>query len=204
VFPWDKGFTAQEQYEHYKTKPNGFVRDWVHPESGALMLKAQHPEFETWMSSAHGRAGVSCADCHMPYGIDKGQKYTTHWKGSPLRTVEASCLPCHRDQSKEWLVESVKSAQAKTGDLQRTAGQLVARAHEAIAAAAKAPNVNEAELANARELVREAQWYWDFVAMENSSGFHNAPLMIKTLGDSINTGYKALEAANKAANNPTL
>ena len=30
------------------------------------MLKAQHPDYETWSTSVHADAGVTCVDCHMP------------------------------------------------------------------------------------------------------------------------------------------
>jgi formate-dependent nitrite reductase cytochrome c552 subunit len=42
-------------------------RDWVHANSGAPVLKAQHPEFEMYNQGIHARSGVACADCHMPY-----------------------------------------------------------------------------------------------------------------------------------------
>ena len=44
--------------------------DYEHKESGAKVLKAQHPEFETWSQGIHARSGVSCADCHMPSAIE--------------------------------------------------------------------------------------------------------------------------------------
>ncbi len=47
-------------------------------------------------------------------------------------------------------------------------------------------NVNQAELARARELVRKAQWMWDIVAAENSMGFHNTDQTMTTLGQSMN------------------
>jgi nitrite reductase (cytochrome c-552) len=53
-------------------------------------------------------------------------------------------------------------------------------------AKAKAPS---AEMEKARELLRKAQWYWDFVAAENGMGFHNPTQALSTLGLSI-------EAAN--------
>ena len=63
--------------------------DWVHPVSKARMLKAQHPEFETWYNGTHGAAGVTCADCHMPYQrLDGKKKVSQHQWTSPLRTDE--------------------------------------------------------------------------------------------------------------------
>ena len=39
--------------------------DWEQPGTGTKMLKAQHPELETWSYGKHA-AMLSCADCHMP------------------------------------------------------------------------------------------------------------------------------------------
>ena len=144
----------------------------------------------------HGKSGVSCADCHMPYMKTNGQKYTSHWVTSPMKHAKESCRTCHT-QSDKWLLDQVKSTQTNVWDLQRTAGQTVARAHQAIAKAAAA-GANQAELDKARELVRKAQWYWDFVAAENSMGFHNPPMILNTLGRSIDLAYQAILLADKA------
>ena len=75
TYPWaqrpegraDRGVLRQRQ---------GFT-DWKHAETGAKMLKAQHPEFEMWNQGIHARSGVACADCHMPYqreGAAQGQR----------------------------------------------------------------------------------------------------------------------------------
>lgn len=198
VFPWDKGLTPQEMYEYYSAAPQGFTGDWVHPDSQAAILKAQHPDFEEWQNGTHGKFGVSCADCHMPYLRSGGKKYSSHWMTSPLRTVEQSCRPCH-EQGSEQLYQQVKATQDNTWMLQRRAGLLVARAHAAIKKAATVPTVNPTELAQARELVRKAQWHWDYVAAANSQGFHNAVQELHTLGQAIDYANQAVEAANRAA-----
>ncbi|MDR1702552.1 MAG: ammonia-forming cytochrome c nitrite reductase subunit c552, partial [Sporomusaceae bacterium] len=151
VYPWDKGLTAQEMYTYYQDDPNGpngFKQDWLHPDSKTPVLKVQHPDYETYSSSAHARSGVSCADCHMPYQRDNGQKYSSHWLTSPLKNLDASCSPCH-DQGTDWLLASVKSIQDKTFAMQRTAGQTIARAHESVGKA-EAAGAHEAGLAQAR------------------------------------------------------
>lgn len=186
ILPWDKGLEPERMYAYYADQPAGFASDWEHPDSQVKLLKAQHPDFETWSGGVHGRAGVSCADCHMPYMRQNGVKYTSHWMTSPMKHIGASCGTCH-DQGSKWLLDSVKSTQDKVWQLQRTAGQAVARAHEALAKT-KAP---QAEMEKARELTRKAQWYWDFVAAENGMGFHNPTLALNILGLSI-------EAANQA------
>jgi nitrite reductase (cytochrome c-552) len=187
TLPWDKGFDPEQMYAYYAGRPSGFSQDWVHPDSGVLLLKAQHPDFETWSLGVHGRAGVSCADCHMPYIRENGQKYTSHWVTSPMRQIQASCGACH-DQGNDWLLQSVKSTQAKVWQLQRVAGTGVARAHEALGGAPAAGERAE----KARELLRRSQWYWDFVAAENGMGFHNPPQALNILGQSIQLSNEAI------------
>ena len=198
VFPWDKGFKPEEMYSYYSETPNGFVQDWKHPDSQAPMLKAQHPDFETFSNGTHAKAGVTCADCHMPFMRKDGQKYTSHNITSPLKTLDASCSSCH-SQGTEWLNERVKTIQDQTFQLQHTAGLTVAKAHTSIKKAADMPNVDQAELGKARELVRHAQWLWDIVAAENSMGFHNPDQIMTTLGQANELAHQAIESANRAA-----
>ncbi|QJW48424.1 ammonia-forming cytochrome c nitrite reductase subunit c552 [bacterium BFN5] len=203
VFPWDKGLKPAEMYAYYNDKPSGFTQDWQHPDSKARMLKAQHPDYELFSTSTHGKAGVSCADCHMPYVRKDGQKYTSHWVTSPLKNLEASCSSCH-SQGTAWLQERVKTIQDQTFELQHTAGQTIAKAHQAIQAAAAQSNANQAEIARAQELVRQAQWYWDLLSAENSMGFHNPSQALTTLGQANELAHQAIEAANRAAGTPLL
>ena len=66
--PFDNGLDAESEYEFYQSGQAGaFKQDWIHADSKAPMLKAQHPDFETWATSVHADAGVTCVDCHMPY-----------------------------------------------------------------------------------------------------------------------------------------
>ncbi len=198
TFPWDKGFHPEEVFAYYEGKPFKFGQDWIHPDSQAKMLKAQHPEFETWSNGVHGKSGVSCADCHMPSMHENGKKYSSHWITSPMRHAKESCLPCH-EQTTQWLQDRVRTVQKDIWQLQRIAGNTVARAHEEIGKAAASPKANQQELMKARELIRKAQWYWDFVAAENSMGFHNPIQTANVLGQSIDLGYQAILTAKKAA-----
>jgi nitrite reductase (cytochrome c-552) len=198
IFPWDKGLTPQQMYEYYSTKPNGFTQDFIHTDSQVPVLKAQHPDYEEWQNGVHGQFGVSCADCHMPYMRKSGQKYTSHWITSPLKTLDESCSPCHT-QGKELLFSQVKAFQDNVWQLQHTAGQNIARAHGAIQKASTSGAANQNQLASARELLRQAQWYWDYVAAANSMGFHNPVQELNTLGQAIDLSHQAIDAANKAA-----
>jgi len=196
VLPWDKGLTAEDMYAYYSEKPGGFEQDWVHPDSKTKVLKAQHPDYETWSKGAHADAGVTCVDCHMPFMRDNGQKYTSHFMSSPLKTIEDSCLKCH-DQDKDTLIQRVKTIHDNTFKLQRIAGNTVAKAHLTVKAAIDAGATDE-QLTAAHEYLRQAQWYWDFCAAENGVGFHNPDQIMRTLGLSIDCAHQAIEAANAA------
>lgn len=198
IFPWDKGLTPQDIYAYYKDIPFGFDMDWQHPDSQAKMLKAQHPEYELFSGGVHAASGVSCADCHMPYMREGGRKYSSHWLTSPMKTVSASCRTCHT-QDEKWLLERVKKVQNHVWELQHTAGRTIARAHDVIGKAGKTPKVNQTELGKARDLIRKSQWYWDFIAAENSMGFHNPDQALNTLGQSVDLAHQAIAAANRAA-----
>ena len=90
VYPWSKGLRAEDALAYYDE--TGF-KDWVHAESGAPMLKAQHPEFEMWSQGIHARSGVSCADCHMPYKRVGGTKVSDHHVRSPLLAPNNAWMP---------------------------------------------------------------------------------------------------------------
>ena len=195
--PYENGLDAESEYQYYQSgQAGGFKGDWMHPDSKTMMLKAQHPEFETWATSVHADAGVTCVDCHMPYMRDGGKKYTSHWMTSPLKTTQQSCLKCH-DESEETLVARVKTIHDNTFKLQRIAGQTVARAHRTVKAAMDA-GVPDAALDDARAKIREAQWYWDWVAAENGMGFHNPDKIMRTLGLAIDLAHQAIESAEGA------
>ena len=74
------------------------------------MLKAQHPEYEFFTAgTTHYKAGVSCADCHMPYVRDGAAKYSSHDVHSPLLNPEQACGQCHTDS--EYVVGRVNEIQ---------------------------------------------------------------------------------------------
>ncbi len=95
TFPWEGGTKIENIAEYYQEL--GF-KDWEHPNSGAPMIKMQHPEYEFFTAdSTHYKAGVACADCHMPYTRDGAAKFSTHDVQSPLLNAEAACGQCHTD-----------------------------------------------------------------------------------------------------------
>src|SRR5262245_31415705 len=98
TYPWANGLKVEDIEAYYDRE--GFT-DWVHAETGAKTLKAQHPEFEVWNQGIHARAGVACADCHMPYQRVGALKVSDHWVRSPLLNINRACQTCHTVPEKE-------------------------------------------------------------------------------------------------------
>ena len=180
TFPWDKGLRA-EQVEAYYDEVKHV--DWKHKDSGATVLKAQHPEFELWSQGIHARSGVSCSDCHMPYQREGAIKVSSHHVRSPLLNINQACQTCHR-----WPEDELRSRVEAIQDRNRA---LLSRAEDAVVAlitsiksAAEAGATDQA-LAPARDLQRKAQWRADFIAAENSMGFHAPQEAARILGEAI-------------------
>jgi nitrite reductase (cytochrome c-552) len=98
TFPWGKGLKVEEQEPTGTSTSSRTAQrffDYKHAETGAEILKAQHPEFELWSQGIHARSGVSCADCHMPYMRDGAAKISDHWVRSPLLNINRACQTCH-------------------------------------------------------------------------------------------------------------
>ena len=208
VFPWDNGFNPEDMYQYYKTHGpnNGPFFDWIHPVSKVPSIKMQHPEYEAWIDGPHGAAGVSCADCHMPYQkAEDKKKMSSHWWTSPLKDPEMrACRQCHADKSPEYLKERVLYTQKKTFDQLLIAQEVSVKAHEAVRQAdahtgAKAANF-DALMAEARDMVRKGQLFWDYVSAENSVGFHNPAKLLDTLMSSAQFSQRAVDLAGQATN----
>jgi nitrite reductase (cytochrome c-552) len=185
VYPWAKGLKADNMLAYYDEV--GF-KDWVHAESGAEVLKAQHPEFEMWSQGIHSRSGVACADCHMPYTRVGAQKISDHHVRSPLLNVSRACLTCHKF-SEEEMKARVDIIQTRTIHLRDIAmDALVELIHDI--KKAKAEGATDDRLAFARNAQRQAQFRLDFVESENSNGFHAPQEAARLLGESIDWSRK--------------
>ena len=123
TFPWSKGRSIDSIEVHYDEYA---FKDFAHKETGAPMIKIQHPEFELWGTGVHAKSGVSCADCHMPYIREGSVKISDHWVRSPLDNLEQSCQTCHR-LTKEELNERVITIQDRTAALLRRSELALAR-----------------------------------------------------------------------------
>jgi len=186
VFPWSRGMRVEDIEAHVDSY--GF-KDWTHAETGAPMIKIQHPEYELWSTGIHARSGVACADCHMPYVRDGSVKVSDHWLRSPLVNLNNACGTCHR-QSEEELRNRVLTIQGTTANLLRRSEDAILAAIDAIVAAKEAGATDE-QLAEVRQLQRASSLRWDFVSSENSTGFHSPQEAARILAESIDMARQA-------------
>ncbi len=188
TFPWAKGLQVERIYDYYTEVGH---KDWVHKETGAPALKAQHPEFEMYSQGVHARSGVSCADCHMPYKREGGMKISDHHVRSPLLNVNRACQGCHHFPEQE-MKDRVEQIQGRFMQARNTAMDALMDLIADIKTA-KAAGGSETDLKAALEAQRKAGFFIDFVEAENSAGFH-AP------GEELRILTQALDAIRKGQN----
>ncbi len=180
TYPWSRGLLAGDMEEYYDEI--GFS-DWTHGTTGGGMLKAQHPEFELWSQGTHAAAGVACTDCHMPYQREGARKVSDHHVRSPLLNVNRSCQTCHSIAEGDLM--------ARVHRIQDRTDALISRAADALTdlitvlAAARALGASDAELAEALQMQRSAQWRLDFIFSEGSRGFHAPQEAARLLAESM-------------------
>jgi nitrite reductase (cytochrome c-552) len=240
-FPWAKGLKVEQMealYDSTEVKGKRF-KDWTHAETGMEVLKAQHPEFEVWSLGIHARSGVACADCHMPYKREGGQKISEHWVRSPLIAPNRACAGCHPLADDELkarvtaiqdrhfalmtragaaataMIDAIVAVRKPVDDKHREAATTKAKATlEGQEAYQKLPKEEQEKKLTAevkanllvawREVVekdpalkeleslqRAAQWRLDYVAAENSMGFHAPQELARVLAESIDLSRQA-------------
>ncbi|MFR3091857.1 MAG: ammonia-forming cytochrome c nitrite reductase subunit c552 [Eggerthella lenta] len=119
-------------------------------------------------------------------------EYTSHNWVSPLENkqlIENDCSKCHDDLEKK-VGTSRPARRARDRDQREDrdmTNKIAAKYADEIAAMKAAneaktdiPAASE-ELAKLQKLQRNAQFYWDFVMVENSEGAHNSKLTNETL-----------------------
>jgi nitrite reductase (cytochrome c-552) len=180
TYPWMFGLRVEQIYAYYDS--TGFS-DWTHAETGAPVLKAQHPEFEMWNQGIHARSGVACADCHMPYMRSGAQKISDHHIRSPLLNINRACQTCHK-----WPEEELR---ARVETSQERVHALRDQAMDALVALigdlgrARAAGDTAAQFRAAQRFQKQAQFYLDFVEAETSTGFHAPQEALRILAQSI-------------------
>ncbi|MDR5658009.1 ammonia-forming cytochrome c nitrite reductase subunit c552 [Serpentinicella sp. ANB-PHB4] len=189
ILPWDNGLGVDEIEAYFDERD---FYDWKHPRTGTPLIKVQHPEFEMYTGSIHDGFGISCADCHMPTMEEEGETYTSHWAKSPLKTVGESCGYCHGEGEQElieWVEDIQKEIDAKKAEVSTLLVQLI----EEFAEALEERSLDDDTVEELWSLHRKSQYRWDFVFVENSTGFHNADKSRKTLEDAKQYAEEALE-----------
>lgn len=195
VFPWSKG-TVLEDILAYYDELN--FSDYTHPISGTPIIKAQHPDYELYLTGVHAYRNVSCADCHMPYRSEGGVKYTDHHVQSPLLNIANSCAVCHR-WSEEEIRTRVETIQKKVEKAKLAAEDALVYAHFDVAAAAQAGAFAD-DLRDSRTLLRRAQFRWDFISANNGMGFHSPQESMRLLGEAANLAQQVrVQAARMLA-----
>jgi nitrite reductase (cytochrome c-552) len=186
IFPWAKGLDIDQIWEYYLEDGH---KDFEHATTGAMVVKAQHPEFDIfWSNSVHAANGVSCADCHMPYEAEGARKVTSHHIQSPLLAVNSSCMTCHHT-SEEEMTERVVGIQDQFIGTRDVAFDSLVALIGAIETAQTDGTPAEA-IDQAREFQNKASFYLDYVYSENSYGFHAPAYIQRILADSLDASRK--------------
>jgi nitrite reductase (cytochrome c-552) len=140
----------------------------------------------------------------MPYKRDGAVKICYLLVRSPLLNVARACLTCHRYPETE-IVARAQAIQDRTQSLLKLGEQAHLDLIGEIETAQK-QGVSDERLQAARDLHRRAQWRLDFVAAENSMGFHAPQESARILAEAIDFARQgqneALRAQNGAKSEP--
>ena len=170
----------------------GFV-DYTNENTGVGQIKVQHPEFETFYGEGSQHVGMyTCADCHMSFDYDEttADPYVDHELISPLNNaalLQNQCSLCHAD-----LKSTVKEIQAEITARENEISALLVEINQKLAKAISDGSLDEATIDTIRSLDRDAQFYWDFVFVENSEGAHNSALSTQCLDKAESLARQAL------------
>ncbi|HNW45044.1 MAG TPA: ammonia-forming cytochrome c nitrite reductase subunit c552 [Elusimicrobiales bacterium] len=196
-FPWQNSrygnIAIEDIIKRIKSDPAHL--EWTQAVTGFKLGFLRHPEFELLSNGGtHWKAGLACADCHMPYTRAGAKKISDHRVMSPLKNDMKACLQCH-PEGKDWLLERVKAIQDRTASLQLRAGYgtaAAAKLFERANAETKAgKKLDQALYAKAKEFYEEAFYRVTFIGAENSMGFHNPAETLRVLGDAAYFSAKA-------------
>jgi nitrite reductase (cytochrome c-552) len=198
--PWANGMRVEDIL---KFEDKLKFADWTYPGSGTPIMKARHPDYELFSAdSTHFKAGVACADCHMPYVRDGAMKYSSHDIMSPLLDPQRSCGQCHTDVTV--VLSRVSVIQDTVHAAKISSEDALIDAITALQAAAAKPGSDPTLLEEARTLHRHAQYMWDFISSSNSMGFHNPDEALRILQNATDLARQAQMKAAQAANDPSL
>lgn len=151
--------------------------EWVQNVTGFKVGFIRHPDYEFFtFNSMHHKAGVSCANCHMPYISMGDNKISDHNVTSPLKAGMKACRQCH-SKSPELMASQVVAIQDRTVSTINRAGYaeaVAAKMFEAVHNAQRKGKIIDKTLYDkAKDLYLEALYRVIYIGAENSVGFHN-------------------------------
>ncbi|ERK54262.1 nitrite reductase (cytochrome, ammonia-forming) [Propionibacterium acidifaciens F0233] len=194
TFPWNNGLTIDDEYNYYQQIN---FTDFTHKLTGASIIKAQHPDFETWSNGPHAQAGVTCADCHMAYQSAGAKKVSNHHVTSPMADVNGTCGTCHKASDDE-MKARVATIQTRFYQARDVSFDALVDLIDDIEAA-QTNGTPQDRIDAARNYQRKANFYMDYVESENSHGFHAPEYSLRILNDVTDTarqGQLALAGAD--------
>jgi nitrite reductase (cytochrome c-552) len=136
----------------------------------------------------------------MPYKRDGALKISDHWVRSPLINVARACQSCH-PYAEEEIRGRVDAIQERTHALLDRSAAALTDLLDTVVAVKKA-GASDAQLAPVYALQRKAQWRLDFVAAENSMGFHAPQETARVLAEAIDYARQGQLAAKALAGPP--
>jgi nitrite reductase (cytochrome c-552) len=179
VFPWTNSKWGEITIENIiaDLRNNTNKLEWKQKVTGFSMAFIRHPEIEFYTNkSVHFMAGVSCADCHMPYTRVGSNKISNHNVMSPLKDDMRACLHCHVETAEE-LRKQVYTIQDRAVSMMNRSGYstaTVAKLFEMVHNNQKNGVVVDQKLYDsAKDFYTEAFYRVVFLGAENSIGFHN-------------------------------
>lgn len=196
-FPWQGSKWGNITIENIiqKLRSDDSNKEWTQKVTGFKLAFIRHPEFELFSNhSVHWSAGVSCADCHMPYTRAGVHKISDHRVMSPLKNDMRACAQCHPEGA-DWLKARVIEIQDRTVSLMLRAGYATAttaKLFEAVHKVREQGKPVDDDLYNkAKDFYEQAFYRTVFIGAENSVGFHNPPEAMRVLGDAIAFAVKS-------------
>lgn len=196
-FPWQNStygkITIEDIIAQFRKDPS--IAEWTQSVTGFSLPFIRHPEYELFSyDSIHWKAGVACADCHMPYTRVGTAKLSDHRVTSPLKTDLRACQQCH-SQGPDWLRQRVYDIQDRTASMKIRAGYANATVAKLFEIAHKAGDegkvIDQALYDQAKEFYFDAFFRLIYIGAENSMGFHNPPEASRVLSDSLAFAGKA-------------
>jgi nitrite reductase (cytochrome c-552) len=138
----------------------------------------------------------------MPYMREGASKISDHWVRSPLLNINRACQTCHRLPETE-IAARVDVIQTRNFDLLQRGGAALVELLDAVVAA-RQQGATPQQLASALDLQRKAQWRLDFIAAENSMGFHAPQEAARVLAEAVDYARQGQLQALQWRNPPAV